>query len=553
MLGPAARGSGTAALSRILVVGGYGGFGGRLSRRLVDAGHDVLVGGRSMKRAEAYCSKIRECRPVQIDRQRDAQVILARERPNIVIDAAGPFQRSGYELPEACISAGIHYLDLADDRDFVSGIGRLDGEARRKDVVIISGASSVPCLSQAVVADLKNGLDRITSVEIAISASSRASAGNSVAAAILSGVGQPLRLWQGHRWVRKRGWQSVRRERFELPSGKSIGARTLALADVPDQELLPARLPGVSSVSFHAGTESSAAVATLWLGSLLVQCGVVRSMSWARRVLVPLHRVTALWGSDRSGMLVRMFGTAGSRRVERRWTLIAEEGDGPEIPVLAAAILAHRIDRLPPGAVDAGALLTLADFQPHFSGLSVEHQTVELAQPEPLYRRVMGAEFDRLPPAVKAMHDVLRDHGAAGEATVECGSSWLARMVARIMRFPPAGEHPLHVHFEECDGVERWTRDFGGHRFSSRLRADRSGQIIEAFGPLRFKFELKAESRGLQMNMMGWSLGPIPLPRFLAPRSDAREWEEDSHFHFDVPIALPLIGPVVHYRGWLKP
>lgn len=30
------------------------------------------------------------------------------------------------------------------------------------------------------------------------------------------------------------------------------------------------------------------------------------------------------------------------------------------------------------------------------------------------------------------------------------------------------------------------------------------------------------------------------------------EWEEDGSFHFDVPIALPLIGLVVHYRGWLE-
>jgi hypothetical protein len=33
----------------------------------------------------------------------------------------------------------------------------------------------------------------------------------------------------------------------------------------------------------------------------------------------------------------------------------------------------------------------------------------------------------------------------------------------------------------------------------------------------------------------------------------AREWEEDGRFWFDVPIALPLIGLIVHYRGWLAP
>ncbi|MBX7483354.1 hypothetical protein [Qipengyuania qiaonensis] len=37
-------------MSLILVLGGYGGFGGRISRRLSDAGHEVVVAGRSLAR-----------------------------------------------------------------------------------------------------------------------------------------------------------------------------------------------------------------------------------------------------------------------------------------------------------------------------------------------------------------------------------------------------------------------------------------------------------------------------------------------------------------------
>ena len=40
---------------------------------------------------------------------------------------------------------------IADGRDFVSGIGVLDAEARTAGVVAISGAFSVPALSGAVV------------------------------------------------------------------------------------------------------------------------------------------------------------------------------------------------------------------------------------------------------------------------------------------------------------------------------------------------------------------------------------------------------------------
>src|SRR3712207_8318986 len=47
-----------------------------------------------------------------------------------VIDAAGPFQHGGYAVAEACIGAGVSYLDLADGRRFVVGIDALDARAR---------------------------------------------------------------------------------------------------------------------------------------------------------------------------------------------------------------------------------------------------------------------------------------------------------------------------------------------------------------------------------------------------------------------------------------
>jgi hypothetical protein len=83
--------------------------------------------------------------------------------------------------------------------------------------------------------------------------------------------------------------------------------------------------------------------------------------------------------------------------------------------------------------------------------------------------------------------------------------------------------------------------------------AERGGRLTERFGLIRFEFDLPSDSAGLRMIIRRWWLGPLRLPLFLAPRSEAREWEEGGRFHFDVPIALPLLGPLVHYRGWLEP
>lgn len=540
-------------MSRILVIGGYGGFGAAISERLAERGHQVLVAGRSADKASAFCAGRPGLIPAVADRSR-LGATLADLAPDLVVDAAGPFQGANLAVPEACLATRIPYLDIADARDFVTGIARLDASAREAGIALVSGASSVPALSGAVVRHLIAPLDTASAVEIAISASSRATVGASVAAAILSYAGKAVPVWRGKAWRTGHGWQDMRRQDFEVSGSAPLRRRLVALCDVPDLVLLPDRLPGRPAVAFHAGTELAFQNLALWLASWPVRWRLLASLSPLGRLLEPARRLTARLGGDRSAMTVRLFGKCGEARVERRWTLLAERGDGPRIPALAVPVLADRIlaGAIPPGAADAGTLLDLANFEPEFARLAVRHETIEIAQPPPLYRRVMGARFDALPASVRAMHGVLRDEGAHGEATVTRGRNPIARLICRLVRFPPAGAHPIHVHFAETDGVETWTRHFSGHRFHSRL-SQRGAMVVERFGAIRFGFTLPSDGQGLRMVLRRWWLGPIPMPMALAPDCEAREWEEDGRFWFDVPVALPLIGPLVHYRGWLAP
>jgi len=164
----------------------------------------------------------------------------------------------------------------------------------------------------------------------------------------------------------------------------------------------------------------------------------------------------------------------------------------------------------------------------------------------------MGEAFDALPDPVRRMHLLLDDAPEQGEAVVTGADNAFGRILARLLGFPPEGTHRLEVVMDERHGMETWTRDFGGRRFSSRL-SQRESRLVERFGPLRFRFDLPGGAEGLTMVMRGWSAFGVPLPLALAPRSKAREWAEGERFCFDVPISLPLIGRVVHYRGWLRP
>ena len=538
-------------MSRILTLGGYGGFGSRISERLAESGHEVLVAGRSLERAQSFCAERPKLTPIALDRDNIAAA-LTEHRPALVVDAAGPFQGADFAVAQACIEVGVHYLDIADARDFVCRIAELDATARAAGVAVISGASSVPALSGAVARRLAKGIDRVTAVEIAISASNQATAGASVAAAMLSYAGKPIALWRGQTWRKGFGWQDLRRETFEVAGSVPLRGRLVALCDVPDLDLLPERLPGAPAVTFRAGTELDIQNLTLWAATWAVRWRLVRSLTRLAPLLDPARRLTASLGGDRSAMRVRLFGTVGQERIERYWTLIADRGDGPRIPGLAVPLLADRIlaGAIMPGACDAGSLLTLDDFEPEFARLAIRHEVRETVQPAPLYERAMGERFARLPEPVRTMHQVLRDGGAHGRATVTRGRNPLARLAGWLVRFPPAGDHEVHVAFEERDGVETWTRSFSGHRFSSRL--SRHGPfLVERFGPIRFGFDLPSDEMGLRMKLRRWWLGPLRLPLALAPECEAHEWVKDGKFWFDVPVALPLVGLVAHYRGWL--
>ncbi|HEY1606365.1 MAG TPA: DUF4166 domain-containing protein [Allosphingosinicella sp.] len=541
-------------MSRILVIGGYGGFGARLCRRLAAAGHELLVAGRSLDKAAAFAATLNRAQPLALDRAAIAAGLKALEA-DLVVDAAGPFQGSSYAVPEACIAARISYLDLADARDFVCGIGALDGVARTARVAIVAGASSLPALSGAAARRLAEGLERVETVDIALSTAGRRSGGEAVVRAVLSYVGRPVRLWRSGRRTAAAGWQEMERTSFRFRGGAGLGNRLVAIADVPDLDLLPAMLPGRPSATFRAGTDSALQMVGLWLASWPVRWGWLKSLSGAAPLLLRLYRLTAGRGG-RSAMKVALRGRAGGRPVERRWTLVAERGEGLDIPVLAAALLAEDMlaGRLAAGARSAAELLTLDRFEPAFAGLALRHEIEERPLPPPLYARLLGADFDLLPPAVRTLHDLNGEGGAAGEGTVVRGRGLLGRTIARLMRFPPAGTWPLHVAFRERNGAETWTRDFGGHRFASALSAVRGGLVEERFGPLRFAFALPAGPDGLEMRLCRWSAFRLPMPRFLAPLISAREWQDkEGRFRFDVTVALPLVGEMARYSGWLVP
>jgi hypothetical protein len=103
---------------------------------------------------------------------------------------------------------------------------------------------------------------------------------------------------------------------------------------------------------------------------------------------------------------------------------------------------------------------------------------------------------------------------------------------------------------------EIWARTIGHRSFRSRLapRNGRHCRLSERFAPFMFELAVTAHAQGLDLEIVSARIGPVPLPHVLCPRSKACErLDENGRFSFDVPIAMPGLGRLVHYRGWLEP
>ncbi len=101
-------------------------------------------------------------------------------------------------------------------------------------------------------------------------------------------------------------------------SGKPALRRLVALADVPDHQLLPDRIAGKPVVTFRAGPEFAWQTIALWLLGWLVRLRIVRSVSGLSPIAKRLQAFLSGFGSDRSAMSVVLTGKVGDQHIMRR-------------------------------------------------------------------------------------------------------------------------------------------------------------------------------------------------------------------------------------------
>ncbi len=546
---------------KILILGGYGVFGGRLAELLADIPSlELLICGRSAVKASAFCEQFfgaARIKPLLLDRK-DIAAALVIHKPDIVVDASGPFQNYGdtpYVVVQACIDAQINYLDFADAADFVFGISQFDQAAKTAGIYALAGMSSFPVLTAAVLREMAKEMT-IVSVTGGIAPSAYAGIGLNVMRAVIGYAGGPVKLLRGGQAFEAKGLTESRRYTIAPPGQLPLRALRFSLVDVPDLQVLPPEYPDMQDIWMGAGpVPESLHRALNLLAKLRAWLHLPSLTPFAKLFYTVLNLMK--FGEHRGGMFVHVTGVKNGQPVENSWHLLAEGDDGPYIPSMAIeAILRKQLAGVLPdiGARPATNALQLADYETLFSNRTI-YTGFRSPASGPAYQQVLGKAFEGLPRQIKTLHSLTEQQIWVGEAEVQRGKGFIARIIAKTIGFPPAGNNvPLRVTLTPSGDKEIWQREFSGKKFRSVQwpGKDRNQHLmLEKFGPITVAMALVLKNNRLQLIPRRWFFLGLPLPKFLLPAGDTFETEQDGKFRFHVTIKAPLIGLIVAYQGWL--
>lgn len=364
-------------MKTIIVLGGYGNFGHRIVKALsTDANLHVLVAGRDLSKSTTLCNEVGgNTQPIKLDSSSDNFTSeLTNLDADILIHTAGPFQEQGYQVAESAARAGLHYIDLADGRRFVCDFpSHLNEIFKQHSVLGISGASTVPALSSAIVDELKPRFSKLITINTCIAPGHLAPRGKATLEAVLSYCGKPIEVWEHGSWHTKYGWSDLTPINFARMS-----TRLGALCDIPDLELFPHIYPGVENVMFNAALEISLTQRVLAMLSYLKQHGYLKMdltklagfMEQSASLLNP-------FGSGLGGMRMTLTGlNQDGLAIQHECHITAPNSHGPEIPSMPATLLARKLAlgslQITSGAYTAAGLLTLHDFKHEFDKWGVE-------------------------------------------------------------------------------------------------------------------------------------------------------------------------------------
>ena len=334
-------------MATIWIFGATGLSGRAIARELVRGGADVVLVGRDEDKLASVGQSIGGSPSHRVvSGLAELVELIGAEKPDVVVNAVGPYGLTALPLARACLAAGAHYVDQANELEPVQQLLELDADARGRGVTLLTGAGFGVLATEALVVELRgDGSPAARAMVAALPAVQQL--GSSVLASAVDAIAYGGRRYRDGRLVRRRlgaDYERVpiphapARDALAVPTGELEATRRASGAgdvlayssEVPTGPLVRTVLPAVSAL----------------LALRPIRAGIQRVISRTR--LTPPAKV-----GDVSWAYARLEWADGSRR--EAWL---RTGEGYAFTARVAALATERLGdgTAVPGAFTPGAL-----------------------------------------------------------------------------------------------------------------------------------------------------------------------------------------------------
>lgn len=180
----------------ILLYGAYGYTGNLIAKEAQLQGISLMLAGRNETKLKSLSEQTgHPYRVADLEELGSAEIAeKIFEGITVVLHVAGPYVETAAPMVDACLQAGIHYLDITGEWPVFEQLAAMDDAAKAANIMILPGTGFDVVPSDCLAAFLKTQLPSATHLELAIHPEGGLSHGTAVTAVVHASAGSRSRV-----------------------------------------------------------------------------------------------------------------------------------------------------------------------------------------------------------------------------------------------------------------------------------------------------------------------------------------------------------------------
>ena len=366
---------------RTLLLGASGTLGRRVAGDLARAAPvtELVLAARREHRLAEVAALLGGAQVRSVDVADPVSLKAALDGVELVVNCAGPGYLTEEAAARACAAAGLSYLSVNADHEPVASVLALQGLARERGAVLVTGIGAAPGISNLLAALALDALDEPRELELGLAGSSADGGGEATLLHLLRELSAPAPVLADGRVITEAAGEAPRLVYFPEPVGWVETFR----CGRPEVLTLPRRFPALEAAEARLGLTERATMdvlrAAAFTGMLRIERGRRTLLKLGAR-LRPLLEKMPPRGAPWTGIRVDVHGLDRGRPATVTYAIVDRLANMARLPLLLA------VQALARGDITTGVHSPVAVFEPKafFRALAAHGLRAARLEPEPV-------------------------------------------------------------------------------------------------------------------------------------------------------------------------